>query len=55
MRQSAEKTFASIRAKAADMLGIPLVGTVTLAKAEARKPAPRLSESWFCCAEPTAG
>jgi radical SAM superfamily enzyme YgiQ (UPF0313 family) len=53
MRQSPEKTFASIRAKAHDLLGIPAPEAAPPVRIVARKPTPRLSESWFCCAEPT--
>ncbi len=54
MRQPAEKTFASIRAKAHEVLGIPATEGVARVRASVRRPAPRLSEAWFCCAEPTS-
>ena len=54
MRQPAEKVFESIRAKAHDLLGIAARGNVAPIRAAGRKPVPRLSESWFCCAEPTS-
>jgi hypothetical protein len=52
MRQPVERTFASIRAKAHEVLGIP-PPVVGVARTPGRRPVPRLSESWFCCAEPT--
>ncbi len=54
MRQPAEKTFASLRAKAHDLLGIPRTVAIAPPKVPTRASVPRLSESWFCCAEPTA-
>ncbi len=56
--QPAAETFAQIYALAENVLGmqgrrrdIALSGTTTRIE---RRPVPRLSESWFCCAEPTS-
>ena len=52
--QSSENTFFRLKKLAYDTAGIPYGGRTTMASkpVERTKP-PRLTESWFCCAEPT--
>jgi radical SAM superfamily enzyme YgiQ (UPF0313 family) len=51
--EGARDTFAALCALAYSALGRP--APAVEARAAGRPAAPRLSESWFCCAEPTQG
>lgn len=48
--QEAAKTLAEMREAVSRVAGRPLNGAISEVT-----PAPRLTESWFCCAEPTEG
>lgn len=54
MQVPAEKTFAAIRKLAAQRLD-PAHAFLEVAPRAKAAPTPRLTEAWFCCAEPTEG
>ena len=54
MQIPADKTFAALRKLAAQRLD-PAYAFAALSPRTKTGPTPRLTESWFCCAEPTEG